>query len=89
MTETYDLAFLNGGPAGYQGAVRVAQLGAKVAVVMEPSTPPPRRYPRRCWRWSRPSMVEPFICRQEERDGFGGGNSQITPLSRSLRKKSF
>lgn len=33
MTETYDLAFLGGGPAGYQGAVRAAQLGAKVAVV--------------------------------------------------------
>ena len=35
MPETYDLAFLGGGPAGYQGAVRAAQLGAKVAVVEE------------------------------------------------------
>ena len=35
MAETYDLAFLGGGPAGYQGAVRAAQLGAKVAVVEE------------------------------------------------------
>lgn len=35
MTETYDLVFLGGGPAGYQGAIRAAQLGAKVAVVEE------------------------------------------------------
>ena len=35
MTEAYDIAFLGGGPAGYQGAVRAAQLGAKVAVVEE------------------------------------------------------
>ncbi|MFZ5450654.1 MAG: dihydrolipoyl dehydrogenase family protein [Thermodesulfobacteriota bacterium] len=33
MAEQYDIAFLGGGPAGYQGAVRAAQLGAKVAVV--------------------------------------------------------
>jgi len=33
MAEAYDIAFLGGGPAGYQGAVRAAQLGAKVAVV--------------------------------------------------------
>ena len=30
-----DIAFLGGGPAGYQGAIRSAQLGAKVAVVEE------------------------------------------------------
>jgi dihydrolipoamide dehydrogenase len=35
MAEPYDVAFLGGGPAGYQGAVRAAQLGAKVAVVEE------------------------------------------------------
>jgi dihydrolipoamide dehydrogenase len=35
MAEYYDIAFLGGGPAGYQGAVRAAQLGAKVAVVEE------------------------------------------------------
>ncbi len=31
--EKFDIAFLGGGPAGYQGAVRAAQLGARVAVV--------------------------------------------------------
>jgi dihydrolipoamide dehydrogenase len=31
--EPFDIAFLGGGPAGYQGAVRAAQLGARVAVV--------------------------------------------------------
>jgi len=35
MPEVYDIAFLGGGPAGYQGAIRAAQLGAKVAVVEE------------------------------------------------------
>ena len=35
MAETYDIAFLGGGPAGYQGAVRAAQFGAKTAVVEE------------------------------------------------------
>ena len=35
MAEHYDIAFLGGGPAGYQGAVRAAQLGARVAVVEE------------------------------------------------------
>jgi len=35
MPEPYDIAFLGGGPAGYQGATRAAQLGAKVAVVEE------------------------------------------------------
>jgi dihydrolipoamide dehydrogenase len=35
MPEAYDIAFLGGGPAGYQGAVRAAQLGARVAVVEE------------------------------------------------------
>jgi dihydrolipoamide dehydrogenase len=35
MPEPYDIAFLGGGPAGYQGAVRAAQLGARVAVVEE------------------------------------------------------
>lgn len=29
----YDLVFLGGGPAGYQGAIRAAQLGQKVAVI--------------------------------------------------------
>ena len=29
MAEAYDIAFLGGGPAGYQGAVRAAQLGAR------------------------------------------------------------
>ena len=33
MKEKFDIAFLGGGPAGYQGAVRAAQLGARVAVV--------------------------------------------------------
>lgn len=35
MPKRYDIAFLGGGPAGYQGAVRAAQLGARVAVVEE------------------------------------------------------
>jgi len=35
MGEKYDIVFLGGGPAGYQGAIRAAQLGAKVAVVEE------------------------------------------------------
>lgn len=35
MRELYDIAFLGGGPAGYQGAIRAAQLGATVAVVEE------------------------------------------------------
>ncbi|MGC8493676.1 MAG: dihydrolipoyl dehydrogenase family protein, partial [Syntrophobacteraceae bacterium] len=33
MGKQYDIAFLGGGPAGYQGAIRAAQLGAKVTVV--------------------------------------------------------
>jgi len=33
MREEYDIAFLGGGPAGYQGAIRAAQLGARVAVI--------------------------------------------------------
>ena len=35
MAERYDIVFLGGGPAGYQGAIRAAQLGARVAVVEE------------------------------------------------------
>jgi len=35
MGKQYDIAFLGGGPAGYQGAIRAAQLGATVAVVEE------------------------------------------------------
>lgn len=35
MSRSYDIAFLGGGPAGYQGAIRAAQLGARVAVVEE------------------------------------------------------
>jgi dihydrolipoamide dehydrogenase len=35
MRELYDIAFLGGGPAGYQGAIRAAQLGARAAVVEE------------------------------------------------------
>jgi dihydrolipoamide dehydrogenase len=35
MHDQYDIAFLGGGPAGYQGAIRAAQLGARVAVVEE------------------------------------------------------
>lgn len=35
MPEQYDIAFLGGGPAGYQGAIRAAQLGARVAVIEE------------------------------------------------------
>jgi dihydrolipoamide dehydrogenase len=35
MGEKYDIVFLGGGPAGYQGAIRAAQLGARVAVVEE------------------------------------------------------
>lgn len=31
--ETFDVVFLGGGPAGYQGAIRAAQLGLRVAVV--------------------------------------------------------
>lgn len=35
MREIFDIAFLGGGPAGYQGAIRAAQLGARVGVVEE------------------------------------------------------
>ena len=35
MRKKYDIAFVGGGPAGYQGAIRAAQLGAQVAVVEE------------------------------------------------------
>lgn len=35
MQKTYDIVFLGGGPAGYQGAIRAAQLGAKAAVIEE------------------------------------------------------
>ncbi|MDD5094937.1 MAG: dihydrolipoyl dehydrogenase [Dehalococcoidia bacterium] len=35
MRERYQIAFLGGGPAGYQGAIRAAQLGVRVAVVEE------------------------------------------------------
>jgi dihydrolipoamide dehydrogenase len=35
MQQQYDIAFLGGGPAGYQGAIRAAQLGARVAVIEE------------------------------------------------------
>ncbi|TSA08341.1 MAG: dihydrolipoyl dehydrogenase [Deltaproteobacteria bacterium] len=35
MKETFDLAFLGGGPAGYQGAIRAAQLGSRVTVIEE------------------------------------------------------
>ncbi|MFZ5597117.1 MAG: dihydrolipoyl dehydrogenase [Bacillota bacterium] len=31
--EVYDVVFLGGGPAGYQGAIRAARLGGRVAVV--------------------------------------------------------
>lgn len=31
--ETFDVTFLGGGPAGYQGAIRAAQLGMRVAVI--------------------------------------------------------
>ncbi len=33
MSERYDIAVIGGGPAGYVGAIRAAQLGAKVACV--------------------------------------------------------
>lgn len=33
MQGKYDIAFLGGGPAGYQGAIRAAQLGAKAVVI--------------------------------------------------------
>ncbi|MBI5593742.1 MAG: dihydrolipoyl dehydrogenase [Deltaproteobacteria bacterium] len=35
MPEKFDIVFLGGGPAGYQGAIRAAQLGAAVAVIEE------------------------------------------------------
>ena len=35
METRYGIAFLGGGPAGYQGAIRSAQLGARVAVIEE------------------------------------------------------
>ncbi|MFQ6133131.1 MAG: dihydrolipoyl dehydrogenase [Armatimonadota bacterium] len=35
MSERYDIAILGAGPAGYVGAIRAAQLGAKVACVEE------------------------------------------------------
>ncbi len=33
MGGKYDIVFLGGGPAGYQGAIRAAQLGARVAAI--------------------------------------------------------
>src|SRR4029450_4425962 len=33
MAERYDLVVVGGGPAGYTGAIRAAQLGMRVAVV--------------------------------------------------------
>jgi dihydrolipoamide dehydrogenase len=33
ILEQYDVVFLGGGPAGYQGAIRAAQLGKRVAVI--------------------------------------------------------
>lgn len=35
MGRQYDIVFLGGGPAGYQGAIRAAQLGARAAVIEE------------------------------------------------------
>ena len=35
MQKRYDVVFLGGGPAGYQSAIRAAQLGAKAAVIEE------------------------------------------------------
>ncbi|MFQ6132300.1 MAG: FAD-dependent oxidoreductase, partial [Armatimonadota bacterium] len=35
MSKRYDIAILGAGPAGYVGAIRAAQLGAKVACVEE------------------------------------------------------
>jgi len=35
VQDSYDIIFLGGGPAGYQGAIRAAQLGANVAVIEE------------------------------------------------------
>ena len=35
MPNRYDIVFLGGGPAGYQGAIRAAQIGARVAVIEE------------------------------------------------------
>ncbi|MGC9196928.1 MAG: dihydrolipoyl dehydrogenase [Syntrophobacteraceae bacterium] len=37
MSKSYDIAFMGGGPAGYQGAVRAAQLGASVVVLEQKS----------------------------------------------------
>jgi dihydrolipoamide dehydrogenase len=37
VREPFDIVFLGGGPAGYQGAIHAAQLGARVAVVEERS----------------------------------------------------
>ncbi|MCX5805406.1 MAG: FAD-dependent oxidoreductase [Proteobacteria bacterium] len=31
--DSFDILFLGGGPAGYQGAIRAAQLGLRTAVV--------------------------------------------------------
>ena len=33
MTDTYDVAVIGGGPAGYVAAIRSAQLGMKTAVI--------------------------------------------------------
>ena len=38
MSETYDLIVIGGGPGGYVGAIRAAQLGMKVAVVEQRAT---------------------------------------------------
>ena len=38
MVETFDLVIIGGGPAGYVGAIRAAQLGLKTALVEKRTT---------------------------------------------------
>ena len=38
MSDSYDLIVIGGGPAGYVGAIRAAQLGLKTAIIEKEST---------------------------------------------------
>jgi dihydrolipoamide dehydrogenase len=56
-TTPYDLIVIGGGPAGYVGAIRAAQLGKRVAVVEK------ERAGGTCLNWAvEPESHEPASC---------------------------